>query len=294
MMREEAGKLTGARVGIPPRNVAFQHPSDRPAYFAFDGNPLASSLLVVFSAIFPPGERFFVRSVRRYRDRIDDPYLVAAVSGFIGQESIHGREHERLNEYFQERGYALDVPERAIELGIGVLERFSPTQQLACTVFAEHFTAHLAERWLTDERFRDGGDPTMLRLWFWHALEELEHKAVSFEVHRAVGGTRAELDRAPAIVVAALLPGIALSWVALLAQRDERFAFRAHARGLAMLFGPGGFMTRVLAGVPEYFARDFHPSARDTKALENLWRERLFGAAGLVGDEFKNRAALSS
>lgn len=36
--------------------------------------------------------------MRSYRDRISDPELKQAITAFIGQEAMHGREHEELNE----------------------------------------------------------------------------------------------------------------------------------------------------------------------------------------------------
>lgn len=83
--------LTGAQVGIPPRHIDFRFSTEEQRYFFFDKNPLASLLFVVFSGIFPPGERFFMESVRAFRDRIEDPVLKAQVSGFMGQEALHGR-----------------------------------------------------------------------------------------------------------------------------------------------------------------------------------------------------------
>ncbi len=48
---------------------------------------------MVFSGIFPPGDRFFTESVRNFRDRITAPVLKPQVSGVVGQEALHGREH---------------------------------------------------------------------------------------------------------------------------------------------------------------------------------------------------------
>ncbi|MFN3587281.1 MAG: metal-dependent hydrolase, partial [Moraxellaceae bacterium] len=228
-------RLAGASVGIPPRQLAFPRPATAQRHAFFNGNAVASSLFVVFSGIFPPGERFFMESVRRFRDRIDDPVLKAKIAGFMGQEALHGREHERLNAYFAERGFDVAMAERMIRISLGLLEKLPARQQLACTTLMEHFTALLAEQWLTDVRFQSTSDPEMLQLWYWHALEELEHKSVAYDVFERVGGTRTERLLAGPLVAAALLPGILFSWAWLVAQDRQRLDWRAHRRGLRLL-----------------------------------------------------------
>lgn len=292
-MTGEAKKTSGASVGIPARLMDFPLPEGRPKYPFFNGNPLANSLFAVFSAIFPPGERFFVESVRRFRDRVADNTLRAEVSGFIGQEAIHGREHERLNEWFRANGYDIEMADRMIRFSLGLLEKLPPSQQTACTHFMEHFTAHLAEQWLTHTEFRESTDPEVIKLWTWHAIEELEHKSVAFDVHAQVSEhPYVERVLAGPLVLGALLPGIAFSWAWMVARQGEAMDLRGHRRGLKSLLGRQGFITQVLKRVPEYFARDFHPEQQDTRALEEQWRRRLFGEEGELNAYFTNREAV--
>ncbi|PWR21952.1 metal-dependent hydrolase [Zavarzinia compransoris] len=285
---------TSASVGVPPRNMVFDHEGAEKRYPFYDGNALASLMFVVFSGIFPPGERFFVDSVRAFRDRIEDPVLKAQVSGFIGQEALHGREHDRLNQAFAARGIAVEVPERYVRWSLRQLKRLPRRQQLACTLFMEHFTAHLAERWLKDERFKATSEPEMMKLWLWHALEELEHKAVAYDVFEAVGGTWGERAAAGALVVGVLLPGVLASWGVLLAKEGQAGDLRGNLRGLGHLFGRQGFLTGVIRRMPDFFGRRFHPRRHDTAALEAEWREILFGAEGRLNAEFRNREALAA
>ncbi|MDP2228327.1 MAG: metal-dependent hydrolase [Moraxellaceae bacterium] len=292
-MSSEARKSNGASVGIPARLMDFPLPEGRPKFPFFGGNPLASSLFAVFSGIFPPGERFFVESVRRFRDQIEDETLKAEVSGFIGQEAIHGREHEHLNEWFTAQGYDMAMPDRMIRFSLGLLEKLSPTQQIACTNFMEHFTAHLAEQWLVHEEFRSSTDPEVIKLWTWHAIEELEHKAVAFDVHAKVS-KHAYLERvlAAPLVLTALIPGVAFSLFWITARQGEALNLREHRRGLKSLLGQGGFIRKVLERVPEYFDRSFHPEQQETRLLEQQWRDRLFGENGELNVHFRNRDAV--
>src|SRR6266571_7575200 len=96
---------------VPMRHMEFDARfQDLPKHFAADGDIVMSHVLAVLSSVFPDGEDYFVRSVEAVRDRIDDPRLREDVEGFIGQESMHGREHRALNQRLAELGY----PTRAI------------------------------------------------------------------------------------------------------------------------------------------------------------------------------------
>ena len=286
-----ARALTGTQVGIPPRHIDFQFSQAPQRYFFFHQNPLASLMFVVFSGIFPPGERFFMASVRRFRDQITDPVLKAQISGFMGQEALHGREHDRLNEFFEARGFDVALPTRYVSFGLRQLERFSPRLQLACTTMMEHFTAHLAEEWLTNRLLADTSDPEMLQLWYWHALEELEHKCVAYDVFEQVGGTLKERKQAVWLVGIFIMLPVVASWAMLLIKEGQLWQRQSNRQGLRMLFGKGGFITGVLRHMHKYWRPSFHPRQQATQALEDQWRERLFGAQGELNSVYRNRPA---
>lgn len=280
-------RLAGATVGIPPRQINFRFHSDSPRYMYGD-NATASLHFAVLSGFFPPGEMFFVESVRRYRGQIAGQRLKAEVSGFIGQEAIHSREHERLNAFLKERGIDTRVAEKSVKAGLWLLSRLPASQQLACTTFMEHFTASLAEQLLTDEDFRSRADPELLALWEWHALEELEHKSVTYDVYNLIGNRWYQRLLALPLVMVSLTPGLLISWAWMVNQEGKATDWKDIAEGLSLLLGKKGFITKIMPLMPEYFARDFHPAQRDTSALEKVWREKLFGENGELLDVWGN------
>ena len=281
---ETTTRLRGPDVGIPPRRVSFEHSPETPRYF-YGGNATASLLFTVLSGAFPPGEQFFVDSVQAHRRYVHDPVLKAQVQGFVGQEAIHSREHDRLNELIREQGIDVDLAERATAISLKVLELLPARHRLVTTAFMEHFTALLAEELLTDDEFQSRGDQELLQLWLWHALEELEHKAVSFDVYERVGNRRIERILAIPVVAAALLPGLLACWVVLLAREGVLVRPADLAEGLRILFAPRrGFITRIGNRLGLFAIPGYHPSKHDTRALEQEWRDRLFGEDGtLVG-----------
>lgn|SRR5690554_1014946 len=289
---KKSRRLAGASVGIPPRHLDFQIPQ-APRYFLGD-NATATTFIAVLSAFFPPGERFFMESVRHFRKQINDPVLKAEVAGFMGQEAIHGREHERLNELFIEQGINTKVPEKAVKVALKVLEQFSPSQQLAFTTFMEHFTALLGEQLLTNKHFQDSAHGEMLQLWLWHALEELEHKSVAYDVYETAGNSRLERLIAFPMVSLVMLPAVFSSWGYLLAKEGKLFDRQDIGKGVSMLFSKRrGLIGNVLPLMGLFARKDYHPNKKDTGALEAQWRENLFGKNGTLRDQVSNLQALA-
>ena len=280
-------RLRGADVGIPPRQLDFQL-SDKMPRWIFGDNRTATTYLTVLSAFFPPGEEFFVRSVQRFASQITDPVLRAKVAGFTAQEVIHGREHDRLNEVLLERGFDLDVPGKAIEAALAILELLPARQQLACTAFMEHFTAVMAEETLLHEEAGTGYiHPDVNELWLWHALEELEHKSVSYDVYEVAGNRWVERLLAEPLVLATVGPALVLSWAWLLASEGALTRPADVAHGLKLMFGPGAILRTVFSKLPQFGRRGFHPARHDTTELEQRWRDALFGDDGTLRTQLR-------
>jgi len=254
-----------------------------PKYFAEDGDIVMSHILSVLSSTFPDGEDFFVRSVKAVRDQIDDPKLQRDVDGFVGQEEMHGREHRVLNERLAELGY----PTRGIGTYVRglywVRERIQ-TQliNLAFTAALEHYTATLAELLLTNEKAREAvGERGARDILVWHALEESEHKAVAFDVYKAMGGT--ERMRIVVMWLTHMLFVGETSIMAAISILKDRYALR-HPGELLKSFArlpKSPFVSmRAAKMLAQYHQRGFHPNDRDTKQLIAEWRQALFGDHG--------------
>src|SRR2546421_1966215 len=248
---------------VPTRHMEFDAWFDgMPRHFAADGDIVMSHILAVLSSVFPDGEDYFVRSVEAVRDRIDDPQLREDVEGFVGQESMHGREHRALNERLAELGY----PTRAIGTYVRRLTAFRERLQnekanLAVTAALEHYTATLAETLLTDPEARaEIGYDGVRYLLMWHALEESEHKAVAFDVYKRVGGS--ERMRVAMMWVVHLNFVLETSiWTLISLAMDP--AARRHPlrvlRGLWRLRRSPFMSRRAVRQLFEYHRRGFHP-----------------------------------
>ncbi|MFT5456434.1 MAG: putative metal-dependent hydrolase [Myxococcota bacterium] len=153
------------------------------------GNVVASHAVNGMNLVFPDGERFFIRSVRRYLHRIDDPSLKARARVFFQQEAQHGHAHEQAFEMLEGQGF--EVASWLAwyrQLAFRRIEPFAPAMlSLAVTAAMEHLTAALGHETLA-EGTMDAAHPVMRDLLRWHSAEEIEHKSVAFDVLTAVGG----------------------------------------------------------------------------------------------------------
>ncbi len=279
---------------VPTRRISFEESlRDLPKHFAVDGDLILSHLAASLSAVFPDGEDFFVRSVRNYRDQITDPELKRQVAGFIGQEAVHGREHRVFNDRLDVLGYPTKRFERITKAGLALRERIAPpAANLAATAALEHFTATLAELVLSSEETRDlFGHQEVRNLFLWHALEESEHKAVAFDVYKAVGGTERMRVWTMKFIRWGFVGGMALQiGVSLLLDRATYRPGNLRRSWRRVRQSP--FMQRELWDqLCDYDRPDFHPDDRDTNDLVDQWRTELFGAEGTLNDKLASSAA---
>jgi predicted metal-dependent hydrolase len=253
---------------------------DLPRHFAVDEDLIVSHLAATFSSVFPDGEAFFVRSVRRFRDQVNDAELARQVTHFIGQESRHGRQHHLLNQRLAALGYPTLRYERVTRRYLAVRERvFTPRSNLAATAALEHFTATLAQLLLTSEPTRNlFGHEAVRDLFVWHALEECEHKAVAFDVYRAVGGS--ERTRVLTMNILRFSFLIAMTAGIIVSLLGDRDTYRSGLLGRSWRRFRHSPLAdkRLWAHLREYNRPDFHPRSRDTTALVESWRRMLFGA----------------
>lgn len=248
----------------------------------FADNVLLTHAINAQNMLFPDAERFVIRSVHRHRDDITDPELRDAVKLFIGQEVHHGQSQEQALDMLRAQGFQIDGWLSRYQSYIKMFERIAPAWLcLSVTVAIEHFTARVAECCLTEGRMEEA-HPDMAAMLGWHAAEEIEHKAVAFDVlqqveprwlHRMLGVTLAIV-----FLLLALISGTAL----LLRQDPEATWSRVwkerQAAGKENIRATR-FIERHLG---PYLAFDFHPNNHDNidiareylARIEDRYRER--------------------
>jgi uncharacterized protein len=269
---------------ITPRNLDLDLSRVPRRWMA--SNAFATALANGINLMFPQGERYVVRAVNQFADQLTDPQLVAAVRGFFGQEGRHARAHDELNQLLRDQGFEIDQFLTAYKWVIATMERYAPAKlNLAVAAAAEHFTAILAEGAFAHDVL-DAAVPEMRALLAWHAAEEIEHKAVTFDVLQAVDPSYPL--RIAGLAFATVIVGGAWVWgVGSLirqvrrgaqARKEQRRRDGVPERAKPANAGhkpPQRTQTILgpvfLRGIRQYLARGFHPDDNANDRLASDW-----------------------
>ena len=277
---------TPGELAIQRRDYQFGRSEAHPRWW-LGADPIATAFYNALSALFPLGERFFMDAVKAFR-HVTDGQLKEQVSDFLYQEAMHTREHVVFNKMATDAGYDIKKLENRAARLLGWARTKRPIMQLAATAALEHFTAMMAHEALKNPAHFQDAPPEARDMWRWHAMEEIEHKAVAYDTY--IAATRkwpafiAYLLRTGAMVVATILFIYALiaNLRDLFKQDGINNGKSWRALGYFVFFKPG-MMRAVLKSYFTYYKPGFHPWEEDdrhllTEAEATLVRPPLVGA----------------
>ena len=261
------------RLVLEARDVEFDW-AKLPFHYV-PGEPFTTHVFNVLHLLLPAGEEFFVDVFKQTLPLIKDDQLRLDIQGFIGQEAMHSQAHSGVLDYFAANRVDVTPFTDQIAWLFGKLMGDRPRwslrrrrswllEQVSIVAAIEHYTAILGE-WILNTPQLDalGTDPVMLDMLRWHGAEEVEHKAVAFDVMKHLRAGYWRQVRTQLIVT----PMMLLMWM-----RGVRFMYSvdpqlspgakprwwyylmAARRGLVP--GPLRFV-RVIGA---YYLPNFHPS----------------------------------
>ena len=259
-------------IGITVRRLQFNPQAIRRHYFA--NSPVMSHLLTALSSTFPIGEQFFVHSVRNVRDKVKDENLQAQIAAFIGQEAMHSKAHAEFNAAWRSEDYNLDRFQAWLARKDDYVKNLHPKIQLAITCAFEHFTALLGGYILRHPEVLATLDEDAAKLWVWHAIEEIEHRAVAFDVYQAVYGD----DKIRRMIMRSVTTGFAsltLYSATRLFLQDKKKSLPKVGGNIFGFYLLGKMFLQLAPEYLAYFKTNFHPSEIDYTKLIRYWKQRL-------------------
>jgi hypothetical protein len=276
---------TPADLTIRPRNLQLDRNASNARWW-HGGDPVATAYFNALSAAFPQGETFFIEAVRQFRERTDGK-LQEQIAAFIQQEAAHTREHVVFNRLVKGAGYDTSAMDAETRRRIDMARSRHPLVQLAITVALEHFTAIMANSLLTDPDPLPGAPPEVLRLWQWHAIEEVEHKAVAYDTFLAVTRELSPARRWALRCQVMLLISVQF-WYSNLQRMADFFRQdgintpRTWWRVMKYLWFTPGMMRKIFLPYLSFYRPGFHPWNHNDRPLIAEFERRLQLSDSLV------------
>lgn len=265
-------------LGIKVRRLNFNPKAITRHYFA--NSPVMSHLLTALSSTFPIGEQFFVHSVRNVRDRVLDETLQAEIAAFIGQEAMHSKAHSEFNDAWRSDDYNLDNFQAWLARQDAQIKKLPYATQLAVTCAFEHFTALLGGYVLRHPEILKTLDDDALKLWVWHAIEEIEHRSVAFNTYQHVYANQKLRKR--------VMRGVTTGFASLTFYSFSRLYMQDKWKSLPKIGGniSGLYLIvkMLIQLTPEYlsyYKDDFNPAEIDYSKEVNYWKNRLANDYGV-------------
>jgi len=241
------------------------------------GDPYKTRFFDAMSLTFPIGERYFISTVRAYRDDIKDPNLAAEVKDFIRQEAQHGMVHAQFNGLLAEQGMAVRWTERFLERKFRWQSRlWSKAFNLSYTAAAEHMTAMMCTTFVQRPDIFKNADQRMTAIYAWHSIEEIEHKAVAFDVLTKVAKAN-YFTRIAGLIYFSIEYPLGNWWGVNQMLKTDGFGAWARTKmllkGAWWLYKPGGVFMPVLGYYLSYFKPGFHPWQHKEMHRYEAWVE---------------------
>jgi predicted metal-dependent hydrolase len=255
-----------ADVSVTPRHAAWDFPADVPRCW-FDGSPVRTRTLDVYTLLIPDNERYYIRRLKRSVDRIDDAAQKEELAAFFRQEALHGHAHNAYWANLQRDGIRTGHFTRVVNTFLyRIVEPVLPQRlHLANVAAIEHVNAYFGHIFLDRQLLRNA-DPRMRRLFEWHFAEEIEHKAVAFDALEAVyPGYATRL--AGAALTFPLFYTILFAGTAWMLASQGELLRRRTLRDLYGFWVRDGVLRDSLRYIGRYLRPSFHPWDEDDYPL---------------------------
>jgi len=247
----------------------------------FNHNPFMTHFIDALQSLFPDGERSFIEAatdgakILRNRGCLN-AQMEQDLKLFQLQEALHSQQHRLWNEALVEAGYGKLVEyNKTFHQGLTQSRRrFSAKWRLAFTAAAEHYTASLAYIFVNiNQDLLTKSDFPFNSLLLYHAMEEIEHKSVCFDLSKMLSPSYLRRVISLALVSLNLATNI-YSRMRYMLNQDGLWkrAYKGNIWG--SLVGKRGLLRGLLPRIAQYLRPSFHPWLTD----ERKDIERIFGS----------------
>lgn len=169
------------------RHMEFDY--DQPIETVFIPNePETSHFFTGFSIVLHYVEPYLIRSMREAKSLVTDKRIVEDMDKFCRQEAQHYTQHKKFNDHLHvdypglkaleekaKKEYERLSKTKSLKFNLAYAEGFESAATVAALATLENGPLEKAEGFVGD-------------IWRWHFCEELEHRAVTYDVYKHLYG----------------------------------------------------------------------------------------------------------
>ena len=242
----------------------------------FENDPVKTHFFNAFQATFPEGEKLFIQaaldgaSILFKKGKMDDQFRLD-LRNFIKQEALHSQQHIKWTNALIKLGY------KELKFYNGQLRQFRIFAQkhipivlrLSITAAAEHYTASLAYLFThIMPKNLIHFPPEFKGLLLYHAMEEIEHKSVCYDLYQNVSGSYILRMFGFLFVTIDLIYNVYIR-IRYLLKIDDNFGLKTHLKLFILIFGKEGIVRGLLFRLKKFLKPSFHPWKTDERELIN-------------------------
>lgn len=230
------------------------------------------------SSLLPNAEFCAIVGIITIIPTIGDEKLKIETTQFCKQESTHGNTHTNFNAQHLHTNYPYlkNIESWERKMFMFFHKHFSRKAYLSLFVAIEHLTAAFSHHGLGNPLYWFSNcDPTMFKLWEWHAVEELAHKSVCYDIHRYIGGNYFSKTIGMAtLLIFIILPGMTMRLTYFFFKDGILFNPAKHLDLLFYLLGQHGVITRIFRDFIKYFNPNYQPWDTDSLPQISAYKQR--------------------
>jgi predicted metal-dependent hydrolase len=247
-----------------------------------------------FQSMFPEGERVFIDAVRDCTMRhpvsaSQDPVLKSDLDRFIEQEGRHSVVHDKWTKALVTTGYPTMT---AYDMRIHRFRTWARTHmdmmtRLSITIGAEQYTASLARLFSRDRpEIVLHSAPMFQKIFLYHAMEELEHKAVCYDLYRKLHGGYIRRMAGMAFITYYIWVNV-LRRHRYLLRKDGAWDRKKKKEFWRFYLGPRGMIWALVPKILEYMRPSFYPWQNDERGEFEERFGMLRTSLGVQGFQYK-------
>jgi uncharacterized protein len=246
-----------------------------------------------FQAMFPEGERVFIDAVRDCTTRYSllitqDPVLKNDLDRFIEQEGHHSVVHDKWTNALVKTGYQTmtSYDMRLHRFRNWARSHLDMMTRLSITIGAEQYTASLANLFSKDRpEIILHSAPLFQKVFLYHAMEELEHKSVCYDLYQKLHGGYIRRMAGMAFITYYIWTNVLRRHRYLLCKDG---VWKQMRKEFWMFYlGPRGMIRVLLPKILEYMRPSFYPWQNDERREFEDRFEPLRTALGVQGFQYK-------